>query len=119
MYRLRYDERIRKQVGKEKVDAVVNAILRSPFYQSLELAAAGNEALLEEVILIALGAPSFISNEDKTDMGVESAPFVSDVFARRETFQDVENELAYREGRTGSRVPNSPVVVQSNPTTHP
>ena len=75
VYRLRYDERIRKQVGKEKVDAVVNAILRSPFYQSLELAAAGNEALFRRGDLNSVGAPSFISNEDKTDMGVESAPF--------------------------------------------
>ena len=72
MYRLRYDERIRKQVGKEKVDAVVNAILRSPFYQSLELAAAGNEALLEEVILIALARPP--SSQMRTKQTWELSP---------------------------------------------
>ncbi len=57
-----------------------------------------------------------ISDVDRRNMGVESAPFVAEVFAKREIAQQVENELAYLSGRSGSSVPNSPVIVQSNPT---
>jgi hypothetical protein len=104
--------------GKAKLDAIVKAIKNSPFYKSV------TDAQIMETTSSGIGTTGRIagvqvgkiSDVDRRNMGVESAPFVAEVFARREIAQQVENELAYLSGRSGSSVPNSPVIVQSNPT---
>jgi len=115
--KLAKDDAIIQSVGKERLDAVVEALKNSPFYKSvtnaqvMEMTSSGLSTTGKIVGVQA----SKISAVDRRNMGIESVPLVADVIAKREIAQQVENELAAA-NLSGTRVPESPVIVQSNPT---
>jgi hypothetical protein len=116
--KLARDDAIIQSVGKERLDAVVKALKNSPFYKSVtdaQVMGMTSSGLSTTGEIVGVQA-SEISAVDRRNMGVESIPLVADVITKREIAQQVENELAYLSGRSGSSVPNSPVIVQSNPT---
>jgi hypothetical protein len=115
--KLAKDDAIIQSVGKERLDAVVEALKNSPFYKSVtdaQVMGLTSSGLSTTGEIVGVQA-SEISAVDRRNMGIESVPLVADVIAKREIAQQVENELAAA-GLSGTRVPESPVIVQSNPT---